>query len=66
MCIDAAISQARRSRECDNTRGCYFNAPPEELELNFAWEETKCRLELELQRRADEARKKLEAMRQPK
>jgi len=59
-CIDAAISRARRSRECDNTRGCYFNAPPEELALNFAEEDAKCRLQRSLQRLADDVLKKLE------
>ena len=59
-CAAAAISRARSSRECDNARGCFFNAPPEELDLNFAEEEAKCRLQLTLQRLAEEARKKRE------
>jgi hypothetical protein len=48
-------------RECDNTRGCFFYDPPDEIEL--AQRDLECRLQQELQRRAEEARKKLEAQR---
>lgn len=54
------ISAAKRSRECDS-RGCNFNAAPE---FNLTQQqELECRLQQDLQRRAEEARKKLEAQR---
>jgi hypothetical protein len=40
-------------RECDNIRGCFFYDPPDEMELG----------QRELECRAEEARKKLEAQR---
>lgn len=54
------ISEVRRTirRECD-VHGCYFNSLSE-VELTQQ-QELQCRLQKDLQRRADEARKKLEA-----
>jgi hypothetical protein len=57
-CINAAKRRSRR--ECDS-RGCNFNAVPE-FKLTQQ-QELECRLQQDLQRRAEEVRKKLEAQR---